>query len=536
MAAGSVARALLNYAECGLLALDERGQIMFANSAAHGLLGLEPRQGSHAGPATVEAALAGALRLSPVGRSELMQLVRGQRSSPLHITAQDGAAMNVSCHTEPGGPTLVAIAPGGPVAQVPESTDPLTGLADRDCFYCRLAAICTTERQPIVVIRVDLDRFRTVNETLGHVAGDALLRLVAQRLRGVVRHADIVSRFEGGAFAIAMAASPGINDLVDRLVSVLSRPYLVDRQTAVIGANVGMAFGPLHGTTSVDLVRAADLALRQSKSGGAGTVRCYDDALGARVRTSLALSDDLSRAIPLQQFELHYQPQVSLETRKLTGFEALIRWRHPERGMVGPNQFIPLAEESGLIVAIGEWVLIEACREAARWDAELTVAVNVAASQLFDKRRFPRTIAAALEITGLAPSRLEIEITESALVREAEAFEVLAEVQAMGVRVSMDDFGTGYSSLSQLRRFPFNKLKIDQSFVRDLGDGGQADAVVRAILTLGHSLGMVTVAEGVETAHQEELCRIGGCSSMQGYFISKPVPAGEVPALIKRLT
>jgi len=304
---------------------------------------------------------------------------------------------------------------------------------------------------------------------------------------------------------------------------------------AVISASVGIALGPRDGADTAALVRAADLALYQAKEDGRHAVRMFEQGMDARARARHLLLDDLRRALALHQFEIHYQPQLNLASRELVGFEALVRWRHPKHGLVPPDRFIPLAEEMSLIVGIGEWVLRTACREAMSWPGQLTVAVNVSAKQLADQDRLPRVVQATLAATGLAARRLEVEITESALIRhEKEALHVLHALRGMGVRVSMDDFGTGYSSLSQLRSFPFDKLKIDRSFVRDLSGSDEAVAVVRAIAALGASLGMTTTAEGVETPEQEAMIRADGCTDMQGYLISRPVPAGDIAALIER--
>ncbi len=393
----------------------------------------------------------------------------------------------------------------------------------------RLDALAAAPDVHIAVLMIDLDRFKAVNDSLGHPVGDALLQLVAKRLGATLRGADVIARFGGDEFAIAMIAPPDPEAVGKRVVEVLSRPYLVERTTATIGASVGIALSSLHGTEANALIRAADVALYAAKESGRGAVRLFDPELDRIARKRHGLAEDLRKAIPLQQFEVHYQPQMNLITRELTGFEALVRWRHPEHGMVPPDTFIPLAEETGFIWPLGEWVLRQACREASRWPEHLTVAVNVSPRQLLDRHRLNRVIESTLERTGLAAHRLEIEITESALVCEAEALAVLRPLREMGVRVSMDDFGTGYSSLSQLRKFSFDKLKIDRSFVRDLGASSEAAAVIRAIAALGNSLGMTTIAEGVETLEQAAQVREDGCTEMQGYLLSKPVPASRGP-------
>ncbi len=414
------------------------------------------------------------------------------------------------------------------------SADDLTGLADRRTFRESLAA-ALAEGAPAVVM-VDLDRFKPVNDSLGHPIGDALLCVVAQRLRSAVREEDVVARLGGDEFAVLLRQGATAERLAERIIDLLSRPYLIEGHLVTISASVGVAIGPRDGANAVTLIRNADLALLDAKASGRRTVRMFRAALCERARARVSTEAELRRAIALQQLELHYQPQINLETDRLVGFEALVCWRHPERGLVPPGDFIPLAEEIGYIVPLGEWVLRTACREAAGWAGGLTVAVNVSALQLEDGDRLLRTVAEALEASGLPGSRLEVEITESALARnEGHAARVLHALHAMGVRVSMDDFGTGYSSLSQLRSFPFDKLKLDRSFVSNLSESHEAAALVRAIASLGASLGMTTTAEGVETDEQAGLIRANGYTDMQGYLISRPVQAGDVPALIRRL-
>ncbi|GAC1479623.1 MAG: hypothetical protein NVS2B11_03920 [Acetobacteraceae bacterium] len=320
------------------------------------------------------------------------------------------------------------------------------------------------------------------------------------------------------------------------LVDLLSRPYLVEGQLAVIGASIGIAVGPANGTDPEALLQAAELAMYQAKEDGRSAVRVFDQGMDRRARDHNALVDDLRRALPLQQLELYYQPQTKLSSGRLVGFEALLRWNHPEHGLVPPDRFIPIAEETGLIVPIGEWVLRTACAEAASWPEELTVAVNVSPRQFKERDRLPQAVQAALAASALPPQRLELEITETALIGgQSDALEALTTVRALGVRVSMDDFGTGYSSLSQLRSFPFDKLKIDRSFLRDIAENSESLAVVRAITALGASLGMTTTAEGVETAEQAAIIRADGCTDMQGYLVSRPVPRSAVAGLIDRL-
>ena len=423
-------------------------------------------------------------------------------------------------------------------------TDSLTGLPNRQLFQQRLVAAL---EQPgddrarpgarLAVMLVDLDRFKAVNDTLGHPVGDGLLRLVAKRLRSALRPGDLIARLGGDEFIVLLQPPPeaaSLAVLAQRIVDMIGRPYLVDGNQVNIGASVGVAHAPRDGCEETQLMRAADLALYHAKGAGRGTVSFFQPEMDANSLARRALEIDLRKAMALQQFELYYQPQIDLEADKVVGFEALLRWRHPERGLVSPADFIPLAEEIGLIVQLGEWVLREACCEAAGWPGDVSVAVNVSPVQFADPARLLDVVGRSLAHAGLPGRRLEIEITESVLLRnEAVVLQALHRLRAMEVRVAMDDFGTGYSSLSQLHSFPFDKIKIDRSFVKDRGDTAGQNAIIRAITALGVSLGMATIAEGVETADQLHRIRAEGCTSVQGYLYSRPVPADQVAGLIE---
>jgi len=541
----ALTQAALDCVTAGLVGFDADLHVVLCNHSAAELLGLTAPKLWR--PVLFGQLLTKSTKLDGVGRLALEAALRaaaipmrndgsGTSNRLAKVSLADGRALLVTISEPIEGYRLATLAIEA--AGVPtERTDSLTGLSDRQWFRERVATMLTAPDQTdqVAVLMIDLDRFKAINDSHGHPVGDALLQTVARRLRSAVRDGDVVSRLGGDEFAVAMPVGAAAEALGVRLVDLLSRPYLLDGHVAVISASVGVARGPQDGADTAALVRAADLALYQAKEDGRHAVRVFEQGMDTRARARHLLLDDLRRALALQQFEVHYQPQINLTSRELVGFEALVRWRHPEHGLVPPDRFIPLAEEMGLIVGIGEWVLRTACREATSWARQLTVAVNVSAKQLADRDRLPRVVQAALAATGLAAQRLEVEITESALVRhEKEALHILHALRAMGVRVSMDDFGTGYSSLSQLRSFPFDKLKIDRSFVRDLSGSDEAVAVVRAIAALGASLGMTNTAEGVETVEQEAMIRADGCTDMQGYLISRPVPAGDVAALIER--
>jgi diguanylate cyclase (GGDEF)-like protein/PAS domain S-box-containing protein len=416
--------------------------------------------------------------------------------------------------------------------------DALTGLPNRVMFLEELRRTLSRVRrqeQTAAVICIDLDFFKDVNDTLGHPAGDQLLRQVSQRLCNSLRDNDLVARLGGDEFCIIQRdlVEPGeAGKLAERLIATLSKPYDIDGQQVVIGASMGIALAPNDGETAEDVLKNADMALYRSKDDGRGLFRYFQSEMDARMRARRALEVELRRALVAGEFELNYQPFVSTTTNAVTGFEALLRWRNPVRGMVPPADFIPLAEEIGLITPIGEWVLRQACAEAANWPSNIRVAVNLSAVQ-FKGNKLAAVVASALAASGLPAERLELEITESVLLRNSEAnLTTLHQLRALGVRISMDDFGTGYSSLSYLRSFPFDKIKIDQSFIREMGDNSGDAAIVSAVTGLGTSLGISTTAEGVETADQLERLKNEGCTEVQGYFLGRPMPAQDVHRLL----
>jgi diguanylate cyclase (GGDEF)-like protein len=412
--------------------------------------------------------------------------------------------------------------------------DPLTGLPNRLLLRERLAeslARLARTGEACALLLIDLDRFKPVNDTLGHPVGDALLEKVADRLRSTVRPTDTVARIGGDEFVILQAGirdAAGTQALARRIVDLIGRTYMVEGHLLTIGASVGVALAPEDGTDADRLLKNADLALYRAKLDGRGTYRFFEPEMDARMQARRKLELDMRQALARREFQLHYQPQLQLQSERLIGCEALIRWRHPDRGLVSPLDFIPLAEEIGLIVPIGEWVIRQACRDAMTWPAHMSVAVNVSPAQ-FKSDRLVETIISALASSGLPARRLEVEITEGVLLQENDkTLQTLHRLRELGVRVSMDDFGTGYSSLSYLRSFPFDKIKIDRSFVKDLATKPDGEAIIRAIAGLGKSLGMTTVAEGVETPEQMQRIRLEGCTDVQGYLISRPVPSEDL--------
>ncbi|WP_244488072.1 EAL domain-containing protein [Aureimonas sp. Leaf454] len=416
--------------------------------------------------------------------------------------------------------------------------DELTGLLKRNALNERLegALASSTEPGDVAIHCIDLDRFKIINDTLGHGIGDLLLKKVADRIRSACRKDDGVARIGGDEFVVMQSGVADIADaerLAARLVDLIGRTYVLNGHTVNIGASVGVALAkPEDGLR--DLLRNGDLALYEAKRAGRGRFRVFETGMDAALRGRRELEIDLRRALALKQFDVHYQPFIDLHRDEVMGFEALIRWDHPVRGRVSPADFIPLAEETGLICKIGEWVLRTACATAATWPNEMTVAVNVSPVQ-FKADSLVATVVSALAGAGLPPHRLEIEITEGALLDNTESvLTTLHALRDLGVKISMDDFGTGYSSLSYLQKFPFNKIKIDRSFVQGAEAGGDSEAILKAIAGLGLSLGMSITAEGVET--QEQLARIRSeqCTHVQGYFTGRPMPADGINSFLTR--
>ncbi|MEA2732992.1 MAG: hypothetical protein QOF70_7467 [Acetobacteraceae bacterium] len=421
--------------------------------------------------------------------------------------------------------------------------DALTGMPNRVLFHAKLeeALACARRGECFSVLYLDLDRFKAVNDTLGHAVGDALLRAVSARLQLEARETDTVARLGGDEFAILQTAADQPSHataLAERLIVAIGAPYEIAGHQIDVGVSIGIAVAVGEEKDSDTLLKNADLALYRAKADGRGAWRFFEPEMDAHMQARRLLELELRRAVEEKQFALYYQPVVDLHTRRITGFEALVRWQHPRRGLVSPAEFIPLAEEVGLISAIGEWVLLRACTEAVVWSDTIKVTVNLSAVQFRAGLKLADMVAAALRATGLPSVRLELEITETAMLRDTEeTLATLQRLQRSGVTIAMDDFGTGYSSLSHLRRFPFDRLKIDQSFIRGLGEAeSDCAAIVRAVMALCDSLGIAVTAEGVETEAQMEWLAAEGPIEAQGYLFSRPVPAEAVPALIATLT
>ncbi|MEY9127740.1 bifunctional diguanylate cyclase/phosphodiesterase [Bradyrhizobium yuanmingense] len=417
--------------------------------------------------------------------------------------------------------------------------DALTSLPNRVLFHEQLEQGLrqTKSGDQLAVLCLDLDHFKDINDSLGHPIGDALLKEVGRRLEATVGELDTVARLGGDEFAVVQIGRSeeiAARSLAGRLVEVISAPYQIDDHQIVIGVSIGISLSPQDGSNPDELLKNADLALYRAKADGRGTYRFFETGMDARAQARRLLEMDLRAALQRDEFEVYYQPIREVASGRVVAFEALLRWNHPQRGLIAPISFIPLAEETGLIVQLGEFVLRSACADAATWPDDVDVAVNLSPVQF----KSPNLIAAvteALAISGIGARGLELEITESVLLQNSEAtLTTLHELRAMGVRISLDDFGTGYSSLSYLRSFPFDKIKIDRSFVSELATREDSMAIIRAVTGLGRSLGIVTTAEGVENDAQLELLRREGCTQAQGYLFSKPRPASDVAIMLER--
>jgi diguanylate cyclase (GGDEF)-like protein len=422
------------------------------------------------------------------------------------------------------------------------SEDSLTGLPNRRHFRSVLEGICTANAQHtrragsrFAVLFLDVDRFKVINDTLGHRIGDMLLQDVSERLRAVVQTQDTLARLGGDEFAIIVAdfnSRTEIETLANAIVESIVRPYEIDGYQIRSSISIGIAVGPSDGRNVDELLMAADLALYAVKAECRGSFKFYHTSMNAELNNRRQIEMDLRQAIERRELELHYQPIINLAKKTVVGFEALARWRHQQRGLVPPSVFIPVAEESGLIISIGEWALREACRAASQWPEELRISVNLSPAQLLAPNMID-VVKNALSEAGLDPHRLEIEITERIFIEDTSAtLRMLKRLKNLGIRIAMDDFGTGYSSLSYLRRFPFDKIKIDRTFVSDLATGTEHVAIVQAVVSIARALGMSTTAEGIEVAHQQEFLAALGCDEGQGYLFSPAVPLENVPAII----
>lgn len=514
---------ILESLQSPVIVISAGGELSYANAAA----------AAHLGGWIV------GLSLQDIFPDVLHSSLNADGPSSISLVTRQGEAFEALANPLGSGSICLSLWPGVSVPEpsLPTQQDDLTGLALRKPFMATLEAAVSQPRPElsrVAVLCLDLDRFKMINDTLGHGIGDQLLKKVADRLRTACRKEDMIARLGGDEFVILQKGVGGAEDaekLAERLVDLVGRTYVLSGHTINVGVSIGVAIA--NGTVQPrDLLRNADLALYEAKRAGRGRFRFFENGMDAQLHERRELEIDLRRALALKQFQLAYQPFVDLETDKVMGFEALLRWSHPTRGNVPPLSFIGVAEENGLIIKIGEWVLTTACVEAASWPDDLVVAVNVSPLQ-FKADTLLEKVSSALARSGLAPERLELEITESALLADTDnVLATLHALRALGVKISMDDFGTGYSSLSYLQKFPFNKIKIDRSFV----SGGDADseAILRAVSGLGSNLGMAITAEGVETADQLQRIRDQRCTHVQGYLTGRPMAQNQVADFLSR--
>ena len=519
-----------------VVTVDRSGTVTFANEAFRALVGAATLDGLIGAP--LDRIRPPVNPPGPEDEPGSAAAVPDGRTGPHRPLAWCRAAPDLWIGTAvlAGRACAAEVPPADPVRR-----DELTGLADRASLRGVFRALLDRGGDAgggIVTACVDLDRFKSVNDSLGHAVGDELLRKVAKRLTASVRRSDTVIRMGGDEFTVLFAdcGKGQAEDMARRIIDVLSRPFLVSGHQVIIGASVGLADLLPSETDPSEMMRRADVALYRSKAAGRGCLHWFEDGMFAALDERRLLGTDLRKALLLDQFELAYQSQFDFETDTITGFEALLRWKHLDRGTVSPADFIPIAEETGEMLKIGRWVLHEACRAAMSWPGSLTIAVNVSPMQ-FEADGFLESVMSALDASGLPPHRLELELTETVLVRDEETVvERMRALRTLGVRLSLDDFGTGYSSLNYLRKYPFTKVKIDQSFVREPHADETAHRIVTAVAGLGAAMGLSVIAEGVETEAQLTRIRLQGCSAAQGFLLSRPIAGQDVAAYLNALS
>ena len=487
-----------------------------------------------------------AARNEPLAHA-IAQSFRSKRTKQNFVRLTDGKVIAVSRQRMDNGNVVMVFEDVTEQAKAHDRirqlawTDELTGLMNRASFqevFKKALAVLNTDGQ-LALHLIDLDHFKAVNDTLGHPVGDLLLVEVSKRISDAAGEEGHVARLGGDEFVIIQDLGRSeltADSLAEIIIAAMGRTFEISGHRINIGASIGIALAPEHGTSGDILLKRADMALYKAKAQGRNTVTFFEDDLDLHAQQRRELELDIRTAMDERQFTVAFQPIVDIHHGSIVSFETLIRWKHPVRGYVSPAEFIPVAEETGLIIDIGRWVLEEACHQAMSWPGKLGVAVNFSAVQ-FQDRQFPMFLMSVLERTGLSASRIELEITETALLEDcADHREMLEQFRSLGIRISLDDFGTGYSSLSQLRTFPFSKIKIDGSFVRDLGRDASSVAVIRAVTSIGSILGMSVVAECVESEEQLQFLASAGCDEIQGYLLGRPTDPADLPALIEKHT
>jgi diguanylate cyclase (GGDEF)-like protein/PAS domain S-box-containing protein len=540
---GALLQAVLNNMSQGVLMFDAQTRLVFCNQRYLEMYGLSPevvRLGCTLRELLAHRIDSGTFGDDPEDYAERLQqgIAQGQVFSHT-VSLPDGRAFAVISKPLPAGGWL---ATHEDITERQRSDERIAHMARHDALTDLPNRILLRERldhelkrvkrgECLAVLCLDLDQFKSVNDALGHPVGDELLKLVGERLRGCTREPDTVARIGGDEFAIIMTQMHEASDaaaLSRRIRNSVVKPYQIDGHQIVTDISIGISVSPLDAIEPDALLRNADMALYGAKADGRGTYRFFEPEMNTRMRARRELEMDLRNALICDEFELHYQPLVDLQSNDVNAFEALLRWNHPTRGMVSPADFIPLAEETGLIVPLGEWVLKVACAEAVAWPDPIKVAVNLSPVQL-NNRNLLGVVTQVLADTGLPPRKLQLEITETVLLQNTFAtLATLHELRKLGVQIALDDFGTGYSSLSYLRSFPFDKIKIDRSFIQDLSKGTEPAAIVQAVANLAKCLNMASTAEGVETEQQLEMLQAIGCTEMQGYLFSKARPANEI--------
>jgi len=539
--------AALNNMPHGLAMFDGAQRLVVSNRRYAEMYGMSPEQVRPGTPLPeiVDQRIAQGLYAGPRPEEYLRKQITPSTSASMRIQElSDGRSIVISRQPMPDGGWVIThediTERRRAETQIAHMAthDALTDLPNRVMLRGSLEhAISRVRRGEVVALHyIDLDHFKAVNDTLGHLVGDELLKAVADRLRGCVREIDTVARLGGDEFAVIEMALARPNDaalLAQRLQDAVKAPYIIDGNQVIIDASIGIALSPDDGTTVEELLKSADLAAYAAKADGRGTFRFFEAEMDRRIKERRSMELDLRNALNDGEFRLYYQPIVNLQTGEITSFEALIRWQHPTRGLVGPDEFISLAEELGLIVPIGEWVINRACADAVTWSDDIKVAVNLSPIQLINKG-LVEVVMRALARSGLPASRLEFEITETVLMQNtAVTLATLHQLRALGIHFSMDDFGTGYSSLSYLRSFPFDKIKIDRSFVKDISGEKNSLAIIKGVTSLAASLNMITTVEGVETAEQLDHVRPLGCAEIQGYLFSPPKSLEEISRLFR---